>query len=279
MRARKIVNAILVVLGVVAVLVGVGWAGLQVEPAPFPDYPETSAASVPTTALPSGLPAPVERWYRSAYGERIPQIDSVVVTGRARVRPAGPVWFPARFRFTHDAGRGYRHYIEATWFGIPIIRVNERYVDGVSLTEIMGQTDSGPKVEQAANLGMWAELAQAAPSVLLTDPRVRWEPVDATTAKLVVPLAGSSEPDSFIARFDPATGGLHTLEAPRYHAGNSTATVLWTAQTGAGPAVGPYRMPSTGSATWADFGTWAHFRTEDVRYNVDVSHYLRAPGI
>ena len=36
--------------------------------------------------------------------------------------------FPARFRFIHEAGRGYRHYIEATVFGLPLMKVNERYL-------------------------------------------------------------------------------------------------------------------------------------------------------
>ena len=112
---------------------------------------------------PRACPRPVERWYRTLYGDSIPVVDSVVITGRARVRPAGPVWFPARFRFTHDAGKGYRHYIEATWFGIPVIKVNERYVDGKSLMELLWTTDQGPKVEQAANLGMWAELSSGGP--------------------------------------------------------------------------------------------------------------------
>ena len=265
------------VLGGLALLALLGWAGLQVQPAPFPDYPQKSG-SPSTMPLPKGLPAPVERWYRMRYGDSIPVVDSVVITGRARIRPAGPVWFPARFRFTHDAGRGYRHYIEATWFGIPIIRVNERYVDGRSLMELLWMTDQGPKVEQAANLGMWAELGAAAPSVLLTDPRVRWEPVDATTATLVVPL-DADQADRFLARFDPKTGALSTLESPRYHAGDSRAKVLWTARTDGGPPVGTYRLPATGSATWEDFGTWAYFTTEDLRYNVDVSSYLRARGI
>lgn len=37
--------------------------GLQVNPAPFPALPE-KAVALPTIPLPSGLPAPVERFYR-----------------------------------------------------------------------------------------------------------------------------------------------------------------------------------------------------------------------
>lgn len=36
----------------------------------------------------------------------------------------GGLTFRARFRFTHKAGQDYRHYIEATIFGITILKVN-----------------------------------------------------------------------------------------------------------------------------------------------------------
>jgi len=49
---------------------------------------------VKTIPLPEGLPAPVERYYRTVYGEQIPVIDTVVIAGRGRIRPFG-VWFPA----------------------------------------------------------------------------------------------------------------------------------------------------------------------------------------
>ena len=267
------------VAGALAALLFVGWLGLQVPPAPFPDYPGQVAASSSTVPLPSGLPAPVERYYRLHYGDSVPVVDSVVVTGRGRIRPMG-VWFPARYRFTHDAGRGYRHYIEATWFGLPFMKVNERYVDGESLIEIpVVGTDSGPKVEQAANLGMWAELSAAAPSVLVTDPRVRWLPIDERTAALVVPF-GDGETDSFTARFDPATGDLATLEAMRYRDSSSSAKVLWIARTEPGGTLTEARLGSVGSATWLDMGSpWAYFTTEDLRYDVDVDTYVRAKGL
>jgi MYXO-CTERM domain-containing protein len=33
------------------------------------------------------------------------------------------VTFPTRMRFTHLAGQDYRHDIECTWFGHPVLRV------------------------------------------------------------------------------------------------------------------------------------------------------------
>lgn len=256
-----------------------GFAGLKVQPQPFPDFPQPSRPPSGTVPLPRDLPAPVHRWLHDMYGAEVPVVESVVVTGRARINPFG-VWLPARFRFVHDAGRGYRHYIEACLYGQPVLRVNESYLDGESLIDIpfVGQ-DSGPKVEQAANLGMWAELAAAAPAVLITDGRVSWRPIDSTRATLVVPL-GAAGRDEFDASFDPQTGRLHSLQAWRYRSSKHEAKVLWTAENLAGRLIPGTGLPAVGSATWADQGKpWAVFTTEDLRLNVDVGAYLRQRGI
>lgn len=277
---RAAVGAAAVVAGAAVAARAVADAGARVEPEPFADFPEPSRPPRAHVPLPDGLPEPVDRWLRGIYGDRVPVVGSVVITGRGRINPFG-MWMPARFRFTHDAGRGYRHYIEATLFGRTILAVNERYVDGRSLMEIpVVGTDSGPQVEQAANLGMWAELAAAAPSVLVTDPRVRWRQLDRYTAHLDVPL-GDDGHDWFVARFDPASGGLASLEAWRYRSSKETAKTLWIATNELdGPVVGPLRLPAAGTATWADRGEpWARFVTEDIRTDVDVTAYLRARGI
>jgi len=262
---------------IVAVVLAIGWLGLQVRPRSFSAYPQESQtpSRVP---LPDGLPKPVANYYRSAYGSSIPVVDSVVITGRGKIRPFG-VWLPARYRFTHDAGKGYRHYIEATWFGLPFLKVNERYLDGKSLMELPWASSEGPKIEQAANLGMWAELSSAAPSVLLTDPRVKWEPVDDETAILVVPL-GESQTDRFVVRFNPENTRVELLEAMRYREANSEHKILWIASGVGEKTIGEAKSQAVGAATWLDQGQpWAYFETVDLRYNVEVGEYIRQRGL
>jgi len=95
---------ILMILAVVLVLIIVLlWAGLRVPFKPFAPYPARGSAAQ-TVPLPGGLPAPLERFYRKIYGERVPLIESAVMTGKVTVRPVGPVAFPGRFRITHVAG-------------------------------------------------------------------------------------------------------------------------------------------------------------------------------
>ena len=266
------------IVGVLAALLFVGWLGFQVQPAPFPAFPEANASVVATMPLPAGLPAPVDRFYRRIYGDSVPLITSAVLTGRATIRPIAGIPMPARYRFTHVAGQGYRHYIEACWFGIPFLRVNERYVDGESLMEIpVIGNDSGPKVEWSANQGMWAESWQF-PSLFVTDPRVEWLSVDEETAILVVPFEDTRQ--RFVVRFDPQTGLPTWTETMRYKGSTSTQKTLWMTYAPKWERLGGVLTNTVGSATWMDDGRpWATFTLEDARFNVDVGAYVGAKGL
>jgi hypothetical protein len=118
------------------------------------------------------LPAPVEHFYRQTYGENSPGIKTAIISGRGWMRPPGILGlkFTMRFRFTHVAGHDYRHYIEVTFFGLPVMQVNEYYMNGQERMEMPGGVEEGEPLEQAGNLGMWAESILWVPAILVTDP-------------------------------------------------------------------------------------------------------------
>ena len=267
----------LIIAAVLAVIMLLGWLGLQIKPAPFAPYPEKTPA-LKTIPVPAGLPAPVERFYKTVYGEEIPVIESAVMKGRAHIAPFG-VKLPARFLFVHEAGKGYRHYFETTWFGIPIMKVNERYVDGKSLFEppVGALIDNDASTNQAANLAVWAEAAWF-PSIWITDPRVRWESVDENTALLFVPFEGIEE--NFIMRFNPETGLLDSMEAMRYRdPGPQAKKILWVTRNVPAQKIEGTQLDTVGTATWMDEGIpWATFTLEEVNYNVDVTEFIRQKG-
>jgi hypothetical protein len=164
---------------------------------------------------------------------------------------------PVRFSFLHEAGRDYRHYIEVTFFGLPVLKVNEYYVNGKERQELpWAVATDNPKLDQGGNLGMWAEIIQWLPAVLVTDPNVRWEAVDDDTALLVVPFG--AEEERFVVRFDPVSGKVLTWDVMRYANGESEKT-LWV------------------NGTWFEDGSpWFMIRKIDVVYNVDVDVLLGA---
>jgi hypothetical protein len=254
-----------------------GWLGLQIKPRPFSPYPEKTPA-LKTIPLPLGLPAPVDRFYRTVYGDEIPVIETAVIKGRAEISPFG-VKLPTRFLFVHNAGKDYRHYIEATWFGIPFMKVNERYLDGKSLFELPvgAPIENDPSTNQAANLAVWAEAAWF-PSIWITDPRVRWEALDEKTALLFIPFEGREE--NFIMRFNPETGLLDSMETMRFRdPGPQAKKILWITRRVEGKKIKGTLLDAVGTATWLDQGIpWATFTLEEVSYNVDVSQYIRQRG-
>lgn len=270
-------KAVLVITGIFALLFLLGWLGLQIQPASFPAYPEKSQA-IETVPLPSGLPAPVERYYKLIYGDQVPVIKTVVITGHGTISPFFNIPFPARFVFVHNAGKDYRHYIEATFFGLPIMKVNESYVDGKSYFELPVATfENDASINQGATLGLWAE-AGWFPAIWVTDPRVRWEPVDEKTALLFIPFEGKEE--NFVVRFNPETGMLDTMEAMRYRdAGSNSKKILWITKNLDGKNIAGTKISAVGSATWLDQGKpWATFILDNVIYNVNVDQYIRQKG-
>jgi hypothetical protein len=269
-------KALCTVILILVILVALFLVGIHVKPRPFPPFPRSATSILNTIPLPDGLPEPVERFYQLIYGENIPVIDSAVVSGRLHLRIMS-ITFPGRFRFVHETGKGYRHYIETTFLGFPIMKVNEFYLNGKGRLELPIGISEGPEIDQGGNLGMWAE-STFFPAIWLTDPRVRWEPLDQDSAVLVVPFREKEE--RFIVRFDPQTGYLKLMEAMRYKSSGDKHKVLWLAETLKWGSVDGHFLMVEGSATWLDEGKpWAVFTVDDVVYQADVSNYVNAYGL
>jgi hypothetical protein len=172
--------------------------------------------------------------------------------------------------------------MELTWFGMPVFRGRDTFVGGrgaLRITGPLGLVDlayEGEKFDQGANLAMWGELLAYAPSALLLDPRVRWEPIDANTVRLVLPL-GEGE-DSLRVEFDPRTGLVTRMSGMRYR-GEEDEKTPWRGEasswrTGRGRAA-PHRL----TATWEDQGKpYAVLDLEGIAYDADVSGKVFGEG-
>ena len=261
-------------LGVMFLIILIGWLGLRIKPSPLPPYPQ-EGNKPETQPPPDGLPAPVLSFYSKLYGDNIPVIKSFIVTGRAEMRIMG-ITFPARFRFTHLAGQGYRHYIELTFFGLPIMKVNEYYLDGKGRLELPFGVEEGEKINQGANLALWAE-SMWMPAIFITDSRPRWQAIDGETAVLFVPFGEGEQ--QLIVRFDQQTGMIAIMESMRFKGSDNERKTLWINHAARWEERNGTLTPTTASVTWFDEGTpWAVFQVEDVRYNVEVEGYIRGKG-
>lgn len=254
-----------------AALVGLGGLGLAVRPAPLP-LGVGAGLPLNSVPLPVGLPEPVDRFYRRLFGgDRVPVVTSAVIVGRGWLRLFGLCW-PLRFRFVHEAGRAFRSQIEATAFGLPVMKVEESLADGRGeMRTPFGGAPPDARIDQGSVLRLWAETAMWLPSVLVTSVRVRWLPVDDTTALLQVPTASEVGFETFVARFDPTTGLLRLLEAMRYR-GTEQSKSLWLCEARAWAAVSGQTVARTGTLTWEDQGRpWSSFTVEEIVYNASTA--------
>lgn len=233
-----------------------GWRAFQRRPAPYPVLP-VPARTPATLPLLAGLPAPVARFYRLRYGDQVPLIETAVITGRGTMRLLNlPV--PIRFRFTHEAGRNYRHEIELAPFGVPLMRGDETYIDGRGWARTPGGVDEGAGFDQGSNVSLWVEALTWFPAVLVTDQRVRWQAVDDATALLVVPFGSGRE--TITVRFDPTTGAIEHVEAIKFKSATGKMT-RWV------------------DGTWADEGRpWIQLEVEELVYNIAVTNAIRNPS-
>ena len=254
--------------GGLALVAGLGWVGLKIPPANLPsvvDKPQDFG----TVEIPTDLPAPVRRYFQVTLGDPAPRIESLVVYGRGQANFG--VWLPLRYQLTHRPGYEFERYMEVTWFGLPVLKAIDRYVDGVGMTGPLGKEATGPAIDQGANMILWAE-APLMPSLWITDERIRWEAIDDTTARLIFPF-GDAE-DELTVYFDAESGLITRLTALRYR-DEEGGKIPWHVDFLTWQMVNGAKLPAHIAVTWADQGQpWSYWDLEDFFWNVDISQML-----
>jgi hypothetical protein len=260
-----------VIIGVASGLVamiGIGWAGLQVSPSNLPS-PVDVPQDLGTVEVPPDLPAPVRRYFQAVLGDQAPRIESLVVCGRARANFG--FWLPLRYRLVHRPGYEFERYMEVTWFGLPVLKAIDRYVDGVGMTGPVGKAAIGPAIDQGANMVLWAE-APLMPSLWLTDSRIRWEAIDDTTARLFFPFG--EEEDELMVYFDPESGLVAWMSALRYR-DEQSGKIPWRVDFTSWQTINGVKLPARITVTWEDQGKpWSYWDFEGIYWNVDISKTL-----
>lgn len=264
--------------GGLALLAGIGWAGLQVPPTNLA-MTHGAPQDLGTLEVPEGLPAPVARFYAEAYGPEVPRVESLVVYGRGRANFG--IWLPLRYRLAHRSGYAFQRDMEVTWFGLPILRAVDRYMDGRGMTGPLGHEATGPAVDQGANMILWAE-APLMPSLWISDDRIYWETIDDEAARLHFPyedehagdeLIGDTM-DELIVHFDPRSGLVAHITAHRYRDAES-GKIPWRVDFLTWQTINGIQLPARVAVTWADQGKpWSYWDFEHVFWNVELTEAL-----
>lgn len=265
-----LVKIVVSVIGGLFALLGLGWLGLQVKPRAFAPI-NSPSRDLGTVPLPTDLPAPVYRHFQIVFQGDVPVVETAVIQGRPRVFMNG-LRMSGRYTSYFNAGYDYHRDIQINWFGIPLGGGYETFAQGTASAEMFGQIDSGSEtLNQAANLAVWAE-GFWTPSIFITDPRVRWEAISDTQARVYVPFEDGE--DSLLLNFDPETGMLIEFVGMRYK-GISTEKTEWRGVPEKWERFNGVLIPSESNIIWTEDGKpWAYWTVENVQLNVDVSHKL-----
>ncbi len=263
-------KVIAVIAGSLAALVGIGWVGLRIPPKGFPP-PAAKTQDRGSVRLPDNLPEPVYRHFKATLGDEVPKIESAVVWGRASIKTG--LWMPLRFKAYYIPGQHFYRYMEITWFGLPMVKGTDSYLNGEGVMNIAGNISSGEKINQGQILALWAE-AVWMPSAFVTDPRIRWEAIDEVSARLVVPFGEGEE--TLLVKFDPQTGLMTEMSALRYR-GQEDKKTPWRVECMEWQKVGSVIIPTRSAVTWEDEGSpWSFWTIEGTEYNIDVSEKIPA---
>ncbi|MBZ0297079.1 MAG: hypothetical protein K8L99_31250 [Anaerolineae bacterium] len=252
----------------VPAVVLIGWLGLQVK---APSFPSIDTPPPPDRIpLPADLPGPVLKHVRAIFGETMPEVQSAIVTGRAKLVFMG-IPMPARFHFYYDTARkSHYHDIQVTWFKKPILRVHERFLDGKAMLDLpFGRVENDPYTNAAAWQGFWSETLAWVPAIVFATPQVRWEAIDDSSARMLLPNADDEE--AFTVNFNADNGLMSDINTMRYADSKSGQRQTWTNHIQQWSRIGDQLIPTLAQTKWNDDPPWATWEIEQVVFNVDVS--------
>lgn len=256
------------IIGNLAALVTIGWLGLQI-PSKLVIPVTEKAQALGGVEIPANLPAPVLRYLHVTLGEHPPRIESAVFWGRAQANFG--VWVPMRFQLYHRVGYDFRRAMQITWFGFPVLKALDQYVNGLGMTGLVGKADTGVRVDQGSNMILFAE-APLYPSIFATDARIRWVAIDDTSAQLFFPFG--AEEDAMTVYFDPQTDLITKMTALRYFGANGEKEP-WRVDFLSWQTVDGMTIPARSAITWEKQGKpWSYWDITGVTWNVDLSAVL-----
>jgi hypothetical protein len=218
------------------------------------------------------LPRPVARFRSLATSDSPSVVETVVIETTAWMRRPGMPRMPLEIRMAHRLGHEFVHVIRIGRGRLSFRFGLDAYVDGHGLMKVGPSVQTGVEFDQGALIALWGE-GLGFPSAWENREDVRWEAVDADTARLVVPGPEGDIP--MTVAFDPKTGFPVRCEAQRYK--SKGPKIGWTGHSSDWRRFDGVLVPGRFTVQWADEPyPWIDIRTKSVKVNVPVDDAIAA---
>jgi hypothetical protein len=271
------ITYILIFFGVLIAFLILYWLGFRVKPrATAPDLEKLEPPET-TPLAGEDLPAPLRAYFKSTFGENLPLPGTAVAwgTGRIVVRyfgALGPLWAPLRWAVYLVPGEQFVWRTTITWFRQRMLQGGDEFRQGHGRF-VMGNR---PLENKNINLSEWAVMwlytLFAAPTSLLGEDTVQFDPVDENAVRMRVPAPGKDEHWEFILRFEPDSSRLYKIETKRTasRSGEGIPYQIWLYDPQNHP-VG--RLPSTLRFAW-EGEDHLELKVSGVAYNLNINPIL-----
>lgn len=224
----------------------------------------------------SGLPAPVQRYFRYCLNEGQRYIACARLRHGGAFRTGeGRKWMPIageEYFAAQEPGFLWRGKVKPLPFYW--ITARDRYYQGkgnmlIKLFSILTIADSkGEEMDQSSLLRFFAE-APLFPTALLPGRYLAWEPLDEDSAKAVVSHRGID--CSLVLHFNEEGQATHVTTEDRFRdVKGKFARAAWTGQFGDYQDIGGMRIPTVIEAVWnlpgGDF-SYGRFTVTEIEYD------------
>jgi len=225
-------------------------------------------ASSPPSAR--DLPRPVARFRAEAMKDGQATVETVLIETTAWMRRPGMPRMPLEIRMAHRLGREFVHEIRIGRGRLSFRFGLDAYVDGQGLMKVGPSVQTGVEFDQGALIALWGE-ALTFPSAWEKREDVRWEAVDADTARLIVPGPEGDIP--ITVAFDPQTDFPVSCEAQRYK--SKGPKIGWTGHSSEWRRFAGVLAPGRYTVQWADESCpWIDIQTTSVTVNAAVDNTI-----
>lgn len=255
-----------------AALFGVGAAGLGV-PAPVPGRSE-ARADIDFGAPDPEWPDLLHQWLTTTNEGLVPVATTAEFVGTGRIRLGRSPWLPVSYRTSHHLGQEFVAEVWATWFGRPVVRGMDAYVDRRGLQRAHDTVTLGPGLDSDGVSFLWSEAMLVPATWSLSG--VKWTQTSDDTLTLDVAGQDVAAPVTATVTCDPESGLPQTFEVPwRAKNPEGTAGAGWRVSYREWRAVNSQWAPGLVEVRWLDEERpWLRMRMEPAALDADVAPAL-----